>query len=171
MTSSKSTGNNSLRVRCSAQYLAADVDDMRSSDYDATHLVKAVKGLPLNENSWTNVEIGGKLIKITEENKDEAIEWFAEWAAPLVDALSSVNKIIIPIPGSSITQQRPDAFRTALIANAISRKCTTPNCSFVNYPLGEILAELQKRRDKGPKAITCQHDYSQRSSNRRCRSG
>ena len=34
----------SLSVICRAQYLTQQVDDMRHADFDATNLVKAVKG-------------------------------------------------------------------------------------------------------------------------------
>jgi len=53
-----------LRVRCRAQYLMGDVENMRQQDYDATHLVKAVKGRPLNQNAYSRVEIGGVGVRI-----------------------------------------------------------------------------------------------------------
>ena len=115
-----------IRVRCRAQYLTGDVDHMRQTDYDATHLVKAVKGLPLNENQWAVVQIGKKKVTIRENNKDAAIEWFAEWAALLVDALGSRGKVMVPIPGSSVTKTYSNEFRTEMIANAIAEKCETP---------------------------------------------
>ena len=115
-----------IRVRCRAQYITGDVDRMRQTDYDATHLVKAVKGVSLNKNQWAVVQIGKKKVTITDKNKDVAIQWFAEWAALLVDALGSREKVIVPIPGSSVTKTFSNKFRTEVIANAIAEKCETP---------------------------------------------
>ena len=70
---------NELRIICCAQYLTTPVEEMRSSDYHATHLVKAVKGLPLHEGAYTRVTIGGRTVKIKDDNKDVALDWFAAW--------------------------------------------------------------------------------------------
>ena len=115
-----------LRVRCRAQYLTDQVEQMRRKDFDATLLVKATKGLALGEKEYAAVTIGEKKVNIRETNKDIAIEWFAEWAAPLVDALGDQPKIIVPIPGSAVTILHPPDFRTALMAEAISVKCDPP---------------------------------------------
>ena len=115
-----------LPIICKAQYLAEHVDNMRYEDYDATHLVKATKGLPLHPSAYTSIRIGGKRVKIREANKDEALEWFAEWAAPLVDAFGNQSKVIVPIPGSAVTRRHSAPFRTAMMADATSAKCITP---------------------------------------------
>ena len=98
---------------------------MRQENYDATHLVKAVKGLPIHRNAHTTVLIGGRWVAITEETKDMAIEWFAEWAAPLVDALGIQPKIVVPIPSSSTVGKDPPTFRTAKLATEVAKRCTT----------------------------------------------
>ena len=116
-------------MRCQAQYLTTDAQ-MRQKDFDATHLVKAVKGLPLNENAYTKVLIGGREVRITETKKDRAIEWFAEWAAPLVDALGIQQKILVPIPSSSTVAKDPATFRTSKLADEIAKRCKTAAASF-----------------------------------------
>ena len=116
----------SLRVLCRLQYLTIDVDAMRQQDYDATHLVKAIKGRDLNTRAWTNVQIGGRWVVIRETNKDSSLDWFAEWAAPQVDASADGPKVLIPIPSSKTTPSSPDNFRTAQIARAVAARCRTP---------------------------------------------
>ena len=58
-----------LRVICRAQYFTEQAEEMRGDDYDATHLVKAVKGLELHPRAYTPVKIRGKNVRITEGNK------------------------------------------------------------------------------------------------------
>ena len=103
---------------------------MRQEDFDATHLVKAVKGLPIHRSAHTTVTIGGRRVKITEKTKDMAIEWFAEWAAPLVDALGIQPKIVVPISSSSTVGKDPATFRTAKLASEVAKRCTTQATAF-----------------------------------------
>lgn len=114
-----------IGVYCQAQYLTSAVANMRPCDYDATHLVKAVKGLNLTTGAYTVIRIGGRWVTIREGNKDEAIEWFAEWAASLVDSLGAHDKVLVPVPASNYTGRGSKDFRTATIATAISEKCNT----------------------------------------------
>ena len=95
---------------------------MRQADYRATHLVKAVKGKELG-NAYEWVEINGKNVKIVNGNRDEAIKWFAEWAAKTIQAiLGNQTAVLVPIPnGATIVQSSAD-FRTALIAEAIAER-------------------------------------------------
>ena len=99
---------------------------MRRDDFDAIHMVKAVKGLPLHENAYSLVVIGRRKVRIREENKDRALEWFGCWAAEIVDQFGDQNKVIVPIPGSAVTREHDPCFRTALMAEATRAKCTTP---------------------------------------------
>jgi hypothetical protein len=115
-----------LRVVSRLQYLTAIVDEMRPRDYDATHLVKAMKGRGLNPHQYSLVCIGGKAVSIRDHNKDRALEWFAEWAAPLVNAHGQGRKILIPIPSSKTIASSADDFRTAQIARAVASRCNPP---------------------------------------------
>jgi len=114
-----------LRVVFRLQYLTVFVEEMRPRDHDATHLVKAVKGRPLNPRQYSNVSIDGKTIPIRDGKKERALEWFAEWAVPIVDSHAKGRKVLIPIPSSKTVAASPDDFRTALIARAIAEKCTS----------------------------------------------
>jgi hypothetical protein len=98
---------------------------MRSSDFDATHLVKGVKGLALSEAAFSHVLIDGRTIRITNANKDRAIEWFAQWAAQKLEELPGSPKILVPIPGSATTIDSAPDFRTALIAEKIAARMRT----------------------------------------------
>jgi hypothetical protein len=133
-----------LIVVCRAQYLTRSVA-MRPIDYDATHLVKAVKGLPLNAKAYSVVKIGGRNVRIVEANKDSAMDWFAEWAADLVNALGSHRKIIVPIPASKTTPRSEPRFRTALLAQKIAArsKNTLP------FPSLRFAAERLNSREEG----------------------
>jgi predicted amidophosphoribosyltransferase len=111
-----------LHTACQAQYLTRDVPSMRRADYDATHLVKAVKGLDLHGNAYTWVAIDGTNRKIVNANKDDAIAWHAGWAANRIAALGSQPKILIPIPSSKTIISSPEDFRTFKIAQSIAAR-------------------------------------------------
>lgn len=112
-----------LPVYSRAQYLTAQVGQMRPEDFNATHLVKAVKGLPLHPNAYTNVQIAGEWVKIVEANKDRAVDWYAEWATEYVGGLQG-TKVLVPVPSSKSTPETGADFRTAIIANKIAAGCT-----------------------------------------------
>ena len=99
---------------------------MRRVDYHATHMVKAVKGLELHPNAWTQVTINGAGVKIRERNKDEAIKWFGEWAAPLIDGLGPRRKVLIPIPSSSTVRNSEPNYRTKILCDAIGARMQRP---------------------------------------------
>jgi hypothetical protein len=115
-----------LRVLSRLQYLTIVVDEMRPQDYDATHLVKAIKGRDLNAKQYATVQVGGRWTAIRQTNRDTALEWFAEWAAPIVDGTANGQKVLIPIPSSKTTPSSADNFRTAEIARVVAAKCQTP---------------------------------------------
>ncbi|MGN6146306.1 MAG: hypothetical protein ACTHOP_22255, partial [Mesorhizobium sp.] len=94
---------------------------MRGVDYNATLLVHAVKGRPINPRQYANVKIGGSSVVITEANKDRALDWFGEWAAPIVRSIDWSPKVLVPIPNTSALVGNGAAPRTALIAQAIRR--------------------------------------------------
>jgi hypothetical protein len=139
-----------LLVKCCAQYLSEPVEKMRPRDYDATHLVKAVKGLPLSANSYSDVQIDGKRVRIREKNKDAAIEWFAAWAAQKIEHhLGTAAKVLIPIPSSHTVVASPADFRTAAIAAAVARRCTT---QVSVAPILRFLHPMLRSRDeRGPR--------------------
>ena len=134
-----------IEVRCYAQYLQGP-SNMRQCDYDATNIVKAVKGSTLHPNSFVNIKVRGKEREIREKNKDLAIECFAEWAAPHIDLFDSENKILIPIPSSQTTKDSPPNFRTAIIAETISKKCQT---SVIVLPVIRFRTERQASHGGG----------------------
>jgi hypothetical protein len=134
-----------LIVRSRAQYLTRPVDNMRSADYNATHLVKAVKGLPLHPNSYSRVPIDGRSVRITEANKDRAMDWFAEWAADHVNTLGRHRKIIVPVPSSKTTLSSPPDFRTAEIARRIAARCVNT----MPFPSLRFKKEMPNSREEG----------------------
>jgi predicted amidophosphoribosyltransferase len=122
-----------ISVLSRAQYLTAVVEQMRQADYNATHLVKAVKGRPLG-SAYATVKIGEKWVAVAEANKDRAMDWFAEWAAGHVNSLGTGPKIIVPIPSSKTIVTSADDFRTAIIAAKVAGLCPNtvacPNLRF-----------------------------------------
>ncbi len=118
---------------------------MRGIDYDATHLVKAVKGLPLNANSYTNVTIDGRRTRIVEANKDVAMDWFAEWVAQRINAMGPYRKIIVPVPSSKTTPQSAPDFRTALIARRAAARCVNT----LPFPSLRFASERANSREEG----------------------
>ena len=137
-----------LRVVCRVQYLSEPVGKMRPVDYDTTHLVKAIKGDDLHPKSYTWVKIGTQSIKIADANKDKAIDWFAEWAAPRIDALGHGDKVLVPVPGSKAVVHSSADFRTAEIARAIARKCR-PQVTVA--PIFRWDQPMQSSREGGPR--------------------
>jgi len=111
-----------LRVISRAQYLSEAVENMRGGDYDATHMVKATKGLQLHPNAYTRVQINGAWVRIKEANKDRAIEWFAEWAAPIIDGLARGQKVLIPVPSSGVVRDSAPDYRPKILADAIAAR-------------------------------------------------
>lgn len=145
-----------LRVICRAQYLSRPVEGMRKEDYDATHLVKAVKGRELDGRAYTRVTIGGQSVKITEANKHRAIDWFAEWAALKVDALGLAVPILLPIPSSKTVAASPRGFRTDLIAQAIAAKCQrTPQV----VPILRWDQQMTPSSEGGPRDPVTLHEH------------
>lgn len=134
-----------LQLDAHAQYLTEHVESMRPADFDATHLVKATKGLELNPKSYSVVTVGGRRISISETNKDRAMDWFAEWASEKIQALPSGPKVIIPIPSSKSTPQSAPTFRTALIGQRIAKLCSyTKSISVLRFK-----AERPNTREEG----------------------
>jgi len=95
---------------------------MRGVDYNATHMVKAVKGLDLNPNAYTYVTVDGKQRRIADSNKDDSIDWFAAWAAAQIDALGTRPKVLLPIPSSKTIANSPETYRTFMLAEAIAKR-------------------------------------------------
>jgi len=125
--------------------LTRPVVNMRQSDYNATHMVKAVKGLPLHQNSYSWVAIEGRNVKITEANKDRAMDWFAEWAAGYVNGLGRHRKVIVPVPSSKTTLASPATFRTAEIAQRIAKR----SINTLPFPSLRFKKEMPNSREEG----------------------
>ena len=97
---------------------------MRREDFAATAIVKAVKGIPL-ENTYGDIPIAGRIVRIEDDNRDDALDWFAKWARAHVDRFGNQNKILVPIPGSQVTESHDPDFRTSEIAESIRQRCGT----------------------------------------------
>jgi hypothetical protein len=93
---------------------------MRGTDYDAIMLVKAVKGLNFNPRQYTDVTIDGRPVRISETNKDVAMDWFSEWASQQFPFVDGTQTVLIPIPSSKTTPTSRDNFRTAMLASKIA---------------------------------------------------
>lgn len=109
-----------MRVLSRAQYLTEPVGSMRGTDFDTQLLVKAVKGVALPPNQYTNVLIGGVWVRITDANKDRAIKWFADWAAEQIATQTNQRVVLVPIPSHATLVGSNESFRTQQIAEAIS---------------------------------------------------
>lgn len=140
-----------LSVLCRAQYLTSPVSSMRSADYDATHLVKATKGLDLNPKSYSTVQIEGRWVRITSVNKDRAMDWFAEWAAQQINAAGNGPFVLVPIPSSKSTPTSAAIFRTAAIADKIA--ALVPGAKVAPYL--RFKAERPNSRDEGGSRSPC----------------
>jgi hypothetical protein len=83
-------------------------------DFDAILLVEAVKGRPLNLRQWAKGKISGRDVIINSQNGDRALDWFGEWAGPLVKAYGFGPKILVRIANTSAMRDGPPP-RTALM--------------------------------------------------------
>lgn len=133
----------SLRLLSRAQYLTAPVNGMRGIDHDALVMVKAVKGLSFS--NYATVQIGGQWVTIEESTKDRALDWFAEWAAPLIADLGSGPNVLVPVPSSKSTLSSKPDFRTAIIANKVAAACANT----VVAPILRFKAPRPNTRDEG----------------------
>jgi predicted amidophosphoribosyltransferase len=118
---------------------------MRQEDFNATHLVKAVKGLPLNPKAYAWAMIGGHNTKIVETNKDSAIDWFVEWAAQHINSLGPQKKVIVPVPSSKSTVASPPTFRTAFIASKLAAACANT----ISFPELRFASPQRNSREEG----------------------
>lgn len=125
-----------------AQYLTAAVGEMRPGDYDSLLMVKAVKGLTFH--NYATMLIGGRWTTVREANKDIAIDWFVEWAAPVIAAIPGA-KVIVPIPSSKSTPASAPTFRTAVIAE----KLAAATANAVSAPHVRFLKERPNSREEG----------------------
>jgi predicted amidophosphoribosyltransferase len=119
----------SLSVACQAQYLTVQVDQMRSEDHDATFLVKAVKGLPLSSRQYVWTDVAGVRTKISDANKEAALDWFGAWAAgKIAQTFGAKRVVLLPIPSSRTVRASSPNFRTAQMASKVAERCTTAIC-------------------------------------------
>ena len=93
-----------LRLLSFATYLTRNAVQWRQPDYNAYKFVRAIKGRPINGYAWIPSPSGSK--RLTDTNKDSAIGWFAEMAAPHVEQARRVGRrtLLVPVPSSSCVE-------------------------------------------------------------------
>jgi hypothetical protein len=111
-----------LRVRCRTQYLTRVVGEMRGVDYDGILLVKAAKRRTITNGQYSEVVIDGQRVRITDANKDRAVDWFAEWGAAQIATLPTGPKVLVPVPSSKTTLFSDPDFVAAALSDRIARR-------------------------------------------------
>jgi len=107
-----------------ARYLTRG-SDWRQEDYNAYKFVRAIKGRSISGYAW--IPVGNLQRRLREINKDAALEWFAEMAAPALTGSQPVIDLpqpiaLVPVPGSDCTIGSPSAGRTAVLATALAKR-------------------------------------------------
>lgn len=103
-----------LKVVCFCSYFAARHTAWRGEDWNSYKFIQALKGRTLN--GYAHVPVNGLLRRLSNQNLNSAIDWFAQFAAGQLDSLAIEEPFaLIPIPNSNCTSSasRPTTLKLA----------------------------------------------------------
>jgi hypothetical protein len=108
----------SLRVVSFAAYLTTAAAPWRNADYCASAFVKAIKAWPFAGYHW--IPVCGNPRRLTQENSDDAIQWFGEMTAAHFMGKFRSEISLVPIPNSNCTIKNKTITRTKQLAESIA---------------------------------------------------
>src|SRR5260370_26378286 len=110
-----------LKVVSLATCLTGRDEPWRPDDYNAMKFIKAIKGESLNKHAW--VPVGGTLRRLENDNADDAIDWFGEWASGCVKGKHLARPLLlVPVPNSSCAVTNKKVPRIFRLAEAIASR-------------------------------------------------
>jgi hypothetical protein len=108
----------SLKVVSFAAYLTTAAAPWRNADYCALMFVKAIKAWEFGGYHW--IPVCGNPRRLTQENSDDAIQWFGEMAAAHFAGKFRRQISLVPIPNSNCTVKTKTIPRTKQLAESIA---------------------------------------------------
>jgi hypothetical protein len=109
-----------LKVVSFAAYLTTDDAPWRDADYCGSMFVKAIKARPFNGYGW--IPVRGTSHRLTQENSDDAIQWFGDMAADFLSGKLPNPVALVPVPNSGCTVENTTLPRTLLLAQSIASR-------------------------------------------------
>lgn len=110
-----------LKVISFATYLTRSDEPWRSDDFNTMKFIKAIKGEPINKHAW--IPVGGLLRRLEQDNADDAVEWFGQWAGDYLKSRRLARPLIlIPVPNSSCATTNKKVPRTVRLAEVIATR-------------------------------------------------
>ncbi|OGV71865.1 MAG: hypothetical protein A3K18_21785 [Lentisphaerae bacterium RIFOXYA12_64_32] len=88
-------------------------------EYDAAAFVHALKGEDI-KNRYADIKVAGRRVRLTNANRDSALEWFGEMAADLVPPAKRGIWQLVPIPGHLCAVGADAPGRTGVLATALA---------------------------------------------------
>jgi hypothetical protein len=90
-------------------------------EWHSLKFVKAIKGKPFN--GYGDVPVLGRVKRLTPQNAEDSVDWFAELAAAQIVTLGLPGPLVlVPLPNSSSTTKNGKVPRTAVLAAGIAAK-------------------------------------------------
>lgn len=111
-----------LRVKPMVQYLTAEVENIRSKDYTALQIAKAVKGRDPGGID-KSVSLEGITYNFGPNNPQGAVDLWTAWASRFVrGSLEHPDEalVLVPVPNSHAVVGTNDSFRTLELAQYIA---------------------------------------------------
>lgn len=108
-----------LHVHSLCAYLLSGQYPNEGQHFDATKFIKALKTDVIKGYGW--VPVRGTKRRLSQVNRDDAIQWFGQMAADYLRKEFGDDRIrLVPIPNSSFTVGSKGSPRTALMAEAVA---------------------------------------------------
>ena len=109
-----------LRVLSMMQYLTAQVDEMRSSDYASLMVVKAVKGRPPGGRT-TTLNFGETAYTFGPTKPGPAVDLWTAWAAARLKGIVRRGPVaLVPVPNRNTVHGTSPDFPTAQLAQRVA---------------------------------------------------
>lgn len=110
------SGGLKLITLCS--YLTETMQPWRQADWDASKMVKALKGDPIK--GYFDVPVAGVMRRFNQSNIDEFVERIPRALGGLIARHVEGAATIVPIPNSHVTSITTPGFKTLELANGVA---------------------------------------------------
>jgi hypothetical protein len=148
-----SSGGLKLITLCS--YLTDTSQNWRQADWNASKMVKALKGDPTN--GYFEVEIGGKITRFDQSNVATFVQRIPRALAKMIKRHVDGVATIVPIPNSHVTGIGSPDFKTLDLANSVA---SASGGQFNVEPALVFKTRQIKSRKGGPRSAEhCEEAY------------
>lgn len=135
-----------LKLITLCSYLTTYPPEWRQSDYDASKMVKALKGDPIN--GYFDFKIGDKLRRFDQSNVAEFVKRIPVALAKMIAREVEGPATLVPIPNSHVTDTNALDFRTLNLARSVA---AASGGKLTVVPALVFKAAQQKSRLGGPR--------------------